>query len=110
MAVAYELILIPAEPRRRKYVLELGVDKPGDDGQPERVCALEVGPFMRMSDARRFGMWARGMSSADLSRRPYAQPFDLPADEIEEHGWPITGATLNTYTDELGTTENTDLY
>lgn len=94
-------------PDQQYYTLELGVDK-----LEGRVCALEVGIFARMLDAKNYALQVRGQSSAfvlstDSSK---AEAFDLPADEILDQGYTIVGATLGVSTNQYGTIDSIDLY
>jgi hypothetical protein len=95
-------------PTQRYYTLELGVDK-WDVG---RVCALEVGPFARMLDAKNYAVQARGVSSALVlsTDTRKAEAYDLPADEILDQEYPIIGATLCTITHQDGTIDSLDMY
>lgn len=95
-----------------QYVLELGVDV--DDGRG-RVCVLEVGPFATEDAAVRWADSAGNVPADELltaARREGLQASEVDAESAEDMARPISGATLNVYTDRWGTDHDLtrDLY
>ena len=90
-----------------KYVLEFGIDAGGN-----QRCALEVGQFTDIDEAKIVADAARGRlvyrAESDNQGAGYSvDPYDREDGDDQK---PITGATLNVYTDAEGTIEAIDLY
>ena len=110
--VEYQISQNNRRETQQYHTLELGVDLAREQGVMERVCALEVGPFASMLEAKSFALEARGASASRLlTQHPQlVAPYDMSAEEIRAVPYPIVGATFCTSTDADGTVDSFDLY
>lgn len=89
-----------------RYCIELGADLDGT-----RVCVVEAGPFLSQVEAVKFAVNAYRRTAKRVLKSAHAYDVAGIHGDVEDiSGLRIVGATLNIFTDALGTIEDVDLY